>query len=122
MGWTAKKGSSFFPTLVWEFYAKYQAQLENICKEEEKSAYQPLLDRVPVQGVMVDLSKTTINKFLHGPEFTPQATSPTFYARLKHHANQQSWLATLIAEEKPEWLTNPNERIFKAFLTQKERL
>ena len=70
---------------------------------------------------MVDLLETIINRFLHGPGVTPQETSPTFYARLKHHENQWCWLATLIAEEKLEWLTNPNERIFKASLTQEPK-
>jgi len=91
-----------------------------MCKEEERSTGQPLLDRVPVWGVMVDLSEATINRFLHGLEFTSQATLPILYARLKYNANQWSWLATLIAKGKPEWLTN-NKRIFKAFLTQETR-
>ncbi|PHT36251.1 hypothetical protein CQW23_23951 [Capsicum baccatum] len=92
-----------------------------MCKEGKKSADQPLLDRLPVRGVMVDFLETTINRFLYGLGFTPQVTLSTFYARLKHHENQRSWLATLIAEGKPEWLTNPNERIFKASLTQEAK-
>ncbi|PHU09373.1 hypothetical protein BC332_21233 [Capsicum chinense] len=95
--------------------------MENMCKEGEKSMDQPLLDKVPVRGMIVDLLETTINRFLRGPEFTPQATSPKFYARLKHRANQWSWLTTLITEGKLEWLNNLNERIFKASLTQEAR-
>ncbi|PHT44898.1 hypothetical protein CQW23_14056 [Capsicum baccatum] len=121
LGWTAKGESSFFPTLVKEFYVNYQARLENMCKEGEKSPDQPLLDRVPVQGVMVDFSEMTINRFLHGLGFTPQSTSSTFYAWLKLHKIQQSWLANLIAQGKPKWLTNPNEWIFKDSLNHEAK-
>lgn len=71
-----------------------------MCKEGQKAADQPLLDKVPVRGVMVDVSKATISMFLHGPNFTPQTSSPTFYTRLKHPKNQQTWLATLIVDEE----------------------
>lgn len=66
---------------------------------------------------MVDASKATINRFLRGPSFTPQVTSPTLHAQLKNHDNQQEWLSNLLAEGTPGWLTNPSERIFKASLT-----
>lgn len=121
LGWTTRGGNSFCPTLVREFYANYQAHLENMCREGEKAADQPLLDKVPVRGVIVDISEATINRFLHGPNFTPQSTSSTLYARLKHRENQRNWLATLIADGEPEWLTNPSERIFKASLTSEAR-
>ncbi|PHT53298.1 hypothetical protein CQW23_07760 [Capsicum baccatum] len=120
LGWTTREGNSFCPTLVREFYTNNQARLESMCKEWKKAADQSLLDKVPVWGVMMDISKATINSFLHGPNFTPQATSPNFYARLKHRKNQQTWLATLIADGEPEWLTNPSKRIFKASLNSKE--
>lgn len=87
LGWTTRGGNLFFPTLVREFYANYQARLENMCKEGQKLSDQPLLDKVPVWGVMVDISATTINRFLPGLNFTPQSTSPTFYTWLKHREN-----------------------------------
>lgn len=114
LGWNTQGGNSFCPTLVREFCLNYQARLENICKEGEKSADQPLLDKVLVRGIMVDVSEATINRFLHGPNFTPQATSPNFYAWLKHQENQRTWLAILLANRGPEWLTNPGKRNFKA--------
>ncbi|PHT72054.1 hypothetical protein T459_22839 [Capsicum annuum] len=62
LGWTTREGNSFFPTLVKEFYANYQVRLENMCKEREKSIDQPFLDKVLVQGLMVDVSEATINR------------------------------------------------------------
>ncbi|PHU03334.1 hypothetical protein BC332_28585 [Capsicum chinense] len=121
LGWTTRGGNSFYPKLVRDFYENYQARLENICREGEKAAGQPLLDKVPIRGVMVDVFEATINRFLHGPNFTPRATSPTFYAQLKHRENQRSWLATLIADGEPKWLINLSEKIFKASLNSKAR-
>ena len=121
LGWTAKEGKLFYPTVVWEFYANYQARLESMCKSGETTADQPLLTRVPVRGVNVDISDTTINRFLHGPNFNPQDTNPAFYHRLKSKDDQRPWLATLIAEGDPLWLTRPSEPIYKASLTQEEK-
>ncbi|PHT89784.1 hypothetical protein T459_04897 [Capsicum annuum] len=121
LGWTTRGGNSFLPALVRDFYANYQAHLENMCREGEKAADQPLLDKVLVQGVMVDISEATINRFLYGPNFTPQATLPTFYVQLNHRENQQNWLDTLIADEQPKWLINSGERIFKASLNSEVR-
>ncbi|PHU07576.1 hypothetical protein BC332_24065 [Capsicum chinense] len=122
LGCTTRGGNSFCPTLVREFYENYQSLLENMCREGEKIAHQPLLDKVSVWGVMVDVSEETINRFLHGLNFTPQATSTTFYARLKHRKNQQNCLAILIADGESEWLTNLSKRIFKASLTSEVRV
>ncbi|KAF3657465.1 hypothetical protein FXO37_14926 [Capsicum annuum] len=121
LGWTTRGGNSFLPALVRDFYANYQAHLENMCREGENAADQPLLDKVLVQGVMVDISEATINRFLYGPNFTPQATLPTFYVQLNHRENQQNWLDTLIADEQPKWLINSDERIFKASLNSEVR-
>lgn len=71
LGWTTKGGKLFCPTLGWEFYMNYQARLEGMCKNGETTADQPLLTRVPVRGVNIDISDTTINRFLHGPNFIP---------------------------------------------------
>lgn len=71
LGWTTERGGSFCPILVQEFYVNYQARLENICKLSEKVVDQPLLDRVWVRGIMVDVSIRTINKLLNGLDFIP---------------------------------------------------
>ncbi|PHT32705.1 hypothetical protein CQW23_29042 [Capsicum baccatum] len=118
---TTKGGYSFFRALVWEFYANYQATLEKMCKQGEKVVDQPLLERFLMRGVMVYLSERTINRFLHGPDCTPQDTSPILYSWLKDCEKQHPWLANLIAEGESKWLTNSNERIFKASLTQEAR-
>ncbi|PHT35754.1 hypothetical protein CQW23_23454 [Capsicum baccatum] len=116
-----KRGKLILPALVLEFYANYQAQLENMCRSEERVTDYSLLDRVQVRGVRVDVSIRTINRFLHGPNFTPQDTSPSVYARIKNWAKQHPWLANIIAERKPTWVTNPNERIYKSYLTEEAK-
>lgn len=121
LAWTTKRGESFCPTLVQEFYANYQATLENMCKKGEKAADMPNLNKISIRGVMVDLSDSTINRFLHGPNFTPQATSPEFYYRMQERAKQRPWLAKIIVEGEPEWLKNTSARIFKASMTQEAR-
>lgn len=63
----------------------YQATLKIMCKKKEKREDKPTLENVSVRGIMVDISKRTINRFLHGPDFTSQVTSPTFYYQLKDH-------------------------------------
>lgn len=118
---TTRGGNAFFPMLVREFYANYLHHLENRSIEGERSVDKSLLDKGMVWGIMVDVFETIINRFLPGPNYTPHANSPTFYARLKHQENQRNCLATLIVDGEPEWLTNPGERIFKASLTVTEK-
>ncbi|PHU04717.1 hypothetical protein BC332_25539 [Capsicum chinense] len=51
LGWTTKRGESFFPILVREFYANYQATLENMCKKGQKATDMPNIDKISVRGV-----------------------------------------------------------------------
>ncbi|PHT38690.1 hypothetical protein CQW23_22263 [Capsicum baccatum] len=93
-----------------------------MCKSGETTSDQPLLTRVLVRGVNIDISNTTINSFLHGSNFTSQVTNPVFYHHLKSKENQHPWLATLIAEGDPLWLNQPSENIYKVSLTQEAKL
>lgn len=78
LAWTTKEGDTYYPTLVRDFYANYQATLENMYLKGEKDADKPNMNQIPVMGVMVDLSDYTINQFLHGPNFIHLVTSQEF--------------------------------------------
>lgn len=82
-----------------------------MCKEGDRTSDKPLLTKVAIHGVRVDVSDATINRFLHGSAFVPRATSPTFYAGLKHQENQCKWLTTLIANGELKWLNNWQKRL-----------
>lgn len=96
----------------------YRSQLENMCRPGERVAVLTLLDKIQVRGVTVDISFRTINRFFHGPNFTPQATAPSFYAQIKNREKQRSLLANIVADGELAWMTNPNERICKSSWTQ----
>ncbi|PHT40486.1 hypothetical protein CQW23_19340 [Capsicum baccatum] len=121
LGWTAKGGKSFCLTVVRKFYTNYQARLESMCNSGETTEDQPLLTRVRVRGVNVDIFYMTINRFIQEPNFNPQDTNPAFYHRLKSKDDQRPWFATLIAEGDLLWLTRPSKRIYKASLTQEAK-
>lgn len=55
-----------------EFYTNNTMTLENICKIGEKAMDMTNMDRIPVRGVMVNLSIRTIKIFLHGANFIHQ--------------------------------------------------
>lgn len=95
--------------------------MKNRCKEGERISDMPLLEKIIVRGVIMSISDTTINRFLHGPNFNIQDTSPTFNNHLKDWENQRRWLVTHIVDREPIWLTNPNERIYKASLIPEEK-
>lgn len=101
LGWTTKRGGLFYPTLVWEFYINYHAQLENMCKPCDKVADHPLLVRVWVRGVSIDISTRAINRFLHGPDFMPRDTTLSFYAQIKNKDKPLAWLANIITDGEP---------------------
>lgn len=73
--WTIKRDDLFCPIFVREFFLNYQATLENMCKLGEKATDIPTRETILVRVVMVDLSNSTIIRFLHGPNFTPLTTS-----------------------------------------------
>lgn len=50
LSWTTKGGDTFCPMLVREFYANYQATLDNMCKKGEKDTDMPNIDQILVRG------------------------------------------------------------------------
>lgn len=103
---TTKEDDTFCLTLVREFYTNYEATLETMCKKGEKDAYKMNMNQILMRGIMVDLSNTTINKFRQGLNIIPPATSQEFYQRMTNWENPWPWLAQVIAEGEPEWLSN----------------
>lgn len=77
------------------------------------------MNKIQVRGVMVYLSDNTINRFLHGPTFTPPTTSLEFFYTMWEREKQRPWLDKIIAEGEMEWLNNACARIFKDSITQK---
>ena len=69
--WTTRGSGVYFPSLVREFYTNYQATVEIMCKVGDRTSDKPLLTKVPVRGVRVDISDAIINRFLHGLAFVP---------------------------------------------------
>ncbi|KAF3664314.1 putative AP3-complex subunit beta-A-like [Capsicum annuum] len=86
LGCTTGGGNSFCPTLVREFYKNYRALLENMCREGEKIAHQPLLDKVSVWGVMVDVFEETINRAANVPKIV--GLEKELFARKTHNLIQ----------------------------------
>lgn len=71
-----------------EFDANYTATLENICMKKEKAMDMPNTDRMPLWGVMVDVSDHPINRLLHGENFIPPTTTPNLFHKISDKANQ----------------------------------
>ncbi|KAH0773539.1 hypothetical protein KY290_010676 [Solanum tuberosum] len=78
--------------LTKEFYASYEASSMNftahteITKKGKKAVATtwPPLAEVVLRGEVVDISETTLKRFLHGPEYTTPSIVGLFEGR--HHA------------------------------------
>ncbi|MCD7473210.1 hypothetical protein HAX54_014867 [Datura stramonium] len=73
--------------------------------------------RIPVLGEMVDILEATITRMLYGPNFMTPASTTEFDYRMREWHQQHRWLAQVLTDGQPSWLTNPKERIVKSTLT-----
>ncbi|MCD9645762.1 hypothetical protein HAX54_034947 [Datura stramonium] len=76
-----------------------------------------LQGRIPIWGEMVDISTEPINRMLYGPYFTPLASVAEFEYRMKMRHDQHGWLAYVLMDGQPSWMTNTKEIIVESTLT-----
>ncbi|MCD7447370.1 hypothetical protein HAX54_027847 [Datura stramonium] len=58
----------------------------------QKASEMPILTKVQLCGVTVDISTTTINRMVYGPEFAPLVKTMEFDYRMRERHNQHPWL------------------------------
>lgn len=61
LGWMGKPSGSYFPKIVCEFYASYDAFIHLITPDVERAVVQPPITHIMVRGVRVNLFEKTIN-------------------------------------------------------------
>uniref|UniRef100_M1DI46 Integrase core domain containing protein n=1 Tax=Solanum tuberosum TaxID=4113 RepID=M1DI46_SOLTU len=65
--WMARDPGTYSKEIVWEFYASYAATLRGLIDKWFKPTCQDPITSTMVRGFPVDISHTTINRFLYGP-------------------------------------------------------
>uniref|UniRef100_M1DTP8 Integrase core domain containing protein n=1 Tax=Solanum tuberosum TaxID=4113 RepID=M1DTP8_SOLTU len=130
--WMARDPGTYREEIVWEFYASYAATLQGSIDKRSKPIAQDPFTSTMVRGFPVDISHTTISRFLYGPG--PDHTWPLNTAKIDYrwdvvmskaftrNAEQREavilWLAKYIAAdgEHAEWVTASRLGIRKATL------
>uniref|UniRef100_M1DXE6 Integrase core domain containing protein n=1 Tax=Solanum tuberosum TaxID=4113 RepID=M1DXE6_SOLTU len=129
--WMARSLGSFSEEIVREFYASDPTTLRGSIDKRVKPAAQTPLTATLVHGFSIDISKTTIHRFLYGPGNTLPINTANFNYRrdiIRSGAFQRNadwresllrWLAHYLAtdEERIEWVRTPSVGIKKATLT-----
>uniref|UniRef100_M1DX05 Integrase core domain containing protein n=1 Tax=Solanum tuberosum TaxID=4113 RepID=M1DX05_SOLTU len=129
--WMAPSPGAFGEERVREFYASYAATLRGSIDRRSKPATQAPLTATLVHGFSVDISETTIRKFLYGPSHTLPINTTKFDYRwdiirsgaFQRNADQREtllrWLARHLTTdgERAELVSSPHLGIKKSTLT-----
>ncbi|MCE2055496.1 hypothetical protein HAX54_042738 [Datura stramonium] len=114
--WMSEAPSLYFSNMVFEFYANYAATLDIMCKKGQKASEIPILTRVQIHGVPVDISANTINMMLYGQEFTPRARTIKFDYKMRERHSQRPWFSQVLTDGQPSWIASSKKRINKSSL------
>ncbi|MCE3049225.1 hypothetical protein HAX54_044417 [Datura stramonium] len=114
LGWISESTGYYQPNMVHEFYKNYVSTLEGQCKKGQNPAEMHFLLCVRVREEMVDISIATINRMMYGPDFMRPASTTEFDYRMRERHNLHRWLAQVLIDGQPSWLTNTKERIVKS--------
>uniref|UniRef100_M1DLY7 Integrase core domain containing protein n=1 Tax=Solanum tuberosum TaxID=4113 RepID=M1DLY7_SOLTU len=128
----ARDPGTYSEEIVREFYASYAATLPGSIDNRSKSTAQDPITSTMVRGFPVDISHTTINRFLYGPgpdhtwalnttEFDYRwdvVRSGAFMRNAEQTETVILWLAKYIVADgkRAEWVTPPQLGIRKATL------
>ncbi|KAK4737225.1 hypothetical protein R3W88_000922 [Solanum pinnatisectum] len=69
-GWMARPSGTYREEIVREFYVSYAATIRGSINKRAKPADQPPLEATLVRGCTVDISETTLRRFIYGPANT----------------------------------------------------
>lgn len=87
--WMSEKPVIYYPVMVREFYVNYDALLYQWPKVPEVEMKR--LHKVSVREVMVEISQTTTNRFLFGPNYVPPPWISEFDHQMRDQFQQRPW-------------------------------
>lgn len=67
--WLATPSGKYSPALIREFYASYVMTIIGETLKKGKPLAQPYFTKMIMHGVPVNISETTISRFLFGPKY-----------------------------------------------------
>ncbi|KAF3653226.1 hypothetical protein FXO38_15747 [Capsicum annuum] len=113
----SKPPGTYYPNIIWEFFANYLALVEKKCPKGTKILDLPYREAVFVRDITIDISALTLNRMLFRLDYEAPMAIPELYHRLRMASSQRPWLSRLFTYDgNPLWAHNIKVSITKSSL------